>query len=183
MYESLGHFATYDARAELIGSIDGVDDALRDIGVTPIERGAHVDSLIRGIAVWKQNRDIKGGAQLLADLTSGVEALFRSERELYRDIARDRAENYRQVALELVRSKEVVSAPLVNRVLSAYDLQWPDIKEPFTDERTIAGIAEMIEVRSRTFEARSQDEAESVADALATLRAASERLAARGDLP
>jgi hypothetical protein len=95
--------------------------------------------------------------------------LFRSERELYGDIALDRSAKVKQVAIELIRAKAVVSAPLVNRVLAAYELMWPDVKEPFDDERTIAGIVEVIDARSRTFAAQAEDETQSVSSTLDSL--------------
>lgn len=186
VYEELGNLADYDAGAQLIRSVDALHDEMRTVVDTPLDKtrtNDALDAVIRGITTWKQNRDLKAGARLLGEIVAGVDALFRAEREIYRDIARDRAENARQVAVDLVKAKEVVSATLLDRVLSEHGLRWPDAKQPFTDERTIAGVLEILEARSRTFEARSQDEAESIADALASLRDAHQRLAAQRMLP
>lgn len=157
VYESLGTFAAYD-------SLDDMETELKGI-----ERSPAVDKLIAAIALWKQNRGLRAGAQSLLPIAEAVRELFRSERELYDDIIEERADKYRQVAIELVRAKEVVSTPLVNRVLASYELSWPESKTPFTDERTVAGIVEMIEARSRTFAAKSQDETTGVANALTAL--------------
>ena len=157
VYGSLGTFAAYDA-------LDDMDTELKGI-----ERSPAVDKVIGAIALWKQNRDLRRGAASLLPLAEAMRDLFLGERELYRDIVDDRANRFRQVAIELVRAKAVVSAPLVNRVLASFELTWPDEKLPFADERAIAGIVELIEVRARTFVAQGQDETEAVAGALRAL--------------
>ena len=179
VYEAFGSLASYDTGGKIMAEIEALDEQLKDVTDNPLEgRTADVlDRLVRAIASWKQNRELRPNEALLAETAQGVRDLFRSERELYRDIVRDRADKYRQVATELVEAKEVVSASLVDRVLSSYGLEWPSSKEPFTDERTISGITELIEARARTFEAQGQSETDSIASALGAL------VAAHGKLP
>lgn len=179
VYEAFGSLASYDTGGKIMAEIEALDDELKDVTDNPLLEGRTgdvFDRLVRAIASWKQNRELRPNEALLAETAEGVRALFRAERELYRDIARDRADKYRQIATDLVEAKEVVSAPLVDRVLSSYGLEWPSTKEPFTDERTIAGIKELIEARAKTFEAQAQSETDGVAAALSALVRAHEGL-------
>lgn len=170
VYEAYGRLAKYDTGGEIVAAIDSLDEQLREVAESPLDRrGDIADRLIKVIADWKQKRELRSAGRLLAAATAGVDELFRAERELYRDIVRDRAGNYRQVAKELVEAKEVVSVALVDRVLSSFNLEWPASKVPFDDERTIAGIKEIIDARATTFEAQSQSETDAVARALRTL--------------
>jgi hypothetical protein len=172
VYEALGHSAAYDAGSAIAKEVHALDDELRGIADTPLDEPLTkdiVDRLIGAVADWKQNRDLKRGAALLAPIATGLQELFKTERELYRDIARDRADKYRQVATALVDAKAVVSAALVDRVLASYELSWPEGKAPFEDERTISGVKELIEARARTFAAGQEDELEAVARALSAL--------------
>ena len=156
-YESLGTLAAYDALDDMETELKGV------------KRSPAVDKVIAAIALWKQSGDLHQGARSLRPLAEAMRDLFRSERELYDDIVEERADKYRQVAIELVKAKEVVSTPLVNRVLASYELSWPDTKQPFADERTIAGIVEMIDARSHSFAAKSYDDIDAAANALDSL--------------
>lgn len=172
VYEALGRAARYDAGAAIVREIHALDDELRAIVDTPLDQPLTrdiIDRLVGAVAAWKQNRDMKRRAALLAPIAVGMQELFKAERELYRDIARDRGDKYRQVATELVDAKAVVSTALVDRVLASYELSWPEAKAPFDDERTIAGVKEIIDARSRTFAAGQEDELEGAARALAAL--------------
>ena len=165
VYEALGRAADYDAGAAVAKEIHALDDELREVVDTPLDQPLTrevVDRLIGAVAAWKQNRDLQRGAALLAPIAVGMLELFRAERELYRDIARDRADKYRQVAIELVDAKAVVSAGMLDRVLSAYELSWPTVRVPFVDERAVAGVKEMILVRSLSFAVDRDSELEAV---------------------
>ena len=172
VYESLGRLAAYDTGGEIVGAVEDLETALKNVAESPLrgrlERDAF-EAVVKAISSWKANRELRRGAHMLQPIAAGMETLFRSERELYEDITDDRASKTRQIAIDLVKAKEVVSSTLVTRVLASYELAWPDVKQPFADERTISGIVEVIEARSKTFEAKSQDETESVADALKAL--------------
>jgi hypothetical protein len=177
IYESLGRLASYDTADEISAAITGLESDLQGVVESPLKEGRNrdvLDAVIKGIASWKETRELRAGATSIETTVVAINDLFRSERELYRDIATDRADKYRQVATELVRAKEVVSSSMVDRVLSAYGLTWPDVKAPFQDERAIAGVLEIIDARSRTFEAQSEDETDAVGRALASLVAAHE---------
>lgn len=93
VYEALGRSAGYEAGAAIAKEVHALDDELREIVDTPLDqpltRGI-VDRLTEAVAAWKQNRDLKRGAELLAPIAAGMQELFKAERELYRDIARDR---------------------------------------------------------------------------------------------
>ena len=172
VYEALGRSAGYDAGAVIAREAHALDDELREFVESPLAQPLTrdiVDRLIAALAAWQQNRDLKRGGELLAPIAVGMQELFKGERELYRDIARDRADKYRQVATELVEAKAVVSTALVDRVLASYELSWPEAKVPFDDARTLAGVKEIIDARSRTFAAGQEDELEAVARALAAL--------------
>lgn len=171
VYEAYGRSASYDAGSAINRAIHDLDEELEGVTIDGTT-GDALDGLVAALARWKHDRDLTRGAALLGEIAMAVNDLFRAERELYRDIARDRAEKYRQVAIELVEAKEVVSTSLVNRVLGSYELTWPDSKEPFEDERTISGIKEIIEARARTFQARAESDTEGVGRALAALVAA-----------
>jgi hypothetical protein len=172
VYASLGRLAAYDTGGEIVGAVEDLETALKNVAESPLqgrlERGAF-EAVVKAIASWKADREFRAGALALEPIAAAVEALFRSERELYADITEDRAMKARQIVIDLVKAKEVVSSTLVNRVLASYELAWPDVKQPFADERTISGIVEVIEARSKTFEAKAQDETESVGDALRAL--------------
>ncbi|HVS31682.1 MAG TPA: hypothetical protein VMS98_09520 [Thermoanaerobaculia bacterium] len=172
IYESLGRLASYDTADEIGAAISGLEADLEGVVESPLQEAPRrdvLDAIIKGIASWKETRELRSGARLIEQTAVAVDALFRGERELYRDIAADRADKYRQIATELVQAKEVVSSSMVDRVLSAYGLAWPDVKAPFQDERAIAGILEIIDARSRTFEAQSEDETTAVSRALSAL--------------
>lgn len=178
VYEALGRSADYDAGAAIAKELHALDDELQGIVDTPLDAPRTrdiVDRIISATAAWKQDRDLASGAALLEPIARGVQELFRSERELYRDIARDRADKYRQVATELVDAKAVVSSALVDRVLGAYELSWPDSKTPFDDGRAIAGIREIIAARAQSFSVNHDAELEAVARALRTLVQAHDR--------
>ena len=178
VYASLGRLAAYDTGGEILGAVEELETALKDVADSPLQRKLERDAFeaaVQAIASWKADRELRAGARTLAPIAAGVETFFRGERELYEDIAQDRAMKARQIAIDLVKAREVMSSALVTRVLASYELTWPDVKGPFTDERTISGIVEVIEARSKTFEATSQDETESVGNALKALVEAHKR--------
>ena len=178
VYESLGRLAAYDTGGEIIGAVEDLEASLKNVADSPLQGRLERDAFeaaVQAIASWKADRELRAGARTLEPIAAAVAAFFRSERELYQDIAEDRAMKTRQIAIDLVKAKEVVSSTLVTRVLASYELTWPDAKQPFADERTISGIVEVIEARSKTFEAKAQDETESVGDALKALVEAHKR--------
>lgn len=180
VYESYAHLAEYDATKELQGSIDALGQALNVALGLPWPKSA-AQALFKDIVTEfnaiQQNRQLLRESGRLIPTLRKFKEIYDKEKGLYSDISNDRVLAYKEMAQLLVDNDAVISTALVNRVLSQYQLRWPDPQMPFTQPALKAGIRQIIEVRALALEKLSGDVGEGISRGLGRLIMLHEQLA------
>ncbi len=203
-YASYGRLADYDSTKELEDSIGGLIKAANSAAslslpdptgtISTVVQGLFKD-LIKELGTIQHNRKLLRESRRLVPIVQKTKEIFDAEMPLYggdktmkdsqgkdrevSGIAGRRAATYKSVALELVESEAVDSTALVNRVLSQYQLHWPEPTMPFTQPGLKAGSMKMIIARAYPLMELSEDTGTGVSRALGKLLVLHEQLAAQ----
>jgi hypothetical protein len=192
-YESYAQLSAYDSTQEVLNSMDGLiktvsaaaDFPLPGLGsASSVVQGLFKD-IVRELTTIQQNRKLLKNSELLIPIIQKLKAIFDQERILYggdsvvvdsngvsrrvSGIAGRRAAAYKSTARELVESDAVISTALVNRVLSRYQLRWPEPQVPFTQPAMKGGIVKIIESRAFPLAQLSDDVSDKISKGLGGL--------------
>lgn len=201
-YDSYGHLSEYNATEDVLNSVGGLIQTVNAAAtlslpdptgtVTGLVQGLFKD-VITELTTIQQNRKLLRASSRLVPVLQKLKQIFDAEKILYggdkevkdsqgkprlvSGIAGRRAAAYRLVSRELVESDAVISTALVNRVLSQYQLRWPEPQVPFTQPALKAGIVKIIEIRAYPLAQLSEDTGEGISRGLGKLIALHQELA------
>jgi hypothetical protein len=206
-YESYARLAQYDASREMLDRVGGLLSAANGAAALPlpdptgtvgaVTGGLFKDLVTQLTTLWQNRKLVRDNARLAQALLE-LQRIFEAERILMAGdaevkdstgqarsvsgIAGRRAAAYREVARALVEGEAVISSALINRVVGAHDLRWPDSQAPFSDPPLKAGILKLIEYRALPHAQASEDAGAFISSSLAELVVLHEQLA-RGRPP
>ena len=180
-YDSYAQLASYDSTQEVLSSMDGLIQTVSAAASFPLPGLGPASSVVQGLfkdvvrelTTIQQNKKLLKNSSRLVVILQKLKTIFDEERILYggdtvatdsRGVARRvsgiagrRAAAYKAIAIELVQSEAVISSALVDRVLSRYQLRWPDTQAPFSQPALKAGIVKIIESRALPLAQLSDD--------------------------
>ncbi len=206
-YGSYARLSEYDSTQEVLNNVGGLIQTVNAAAslslpdptgtVSTVVQGLFKD-IVTELTTIQQNRKLVRESNRLIPTLEKVKQVFDAEMILYggdatvknsqgevmavSGIAGRRAAAYKSVARQLVESDAVITTALVNRVLSQYQLRWPEPQMPFSQPALKAGIVKMIEARAYPLTQLSEDTGQSVSRGLGGLIVLHEQLAARKPL-
>lgn len=202
-YDSYAQLSAYDSTQEVLTNLDGLVKTVSAASnlVLPDPTGGLITSTVQGlfrdiiteITTIQQNRKLLRESNRLIPILQKLKQVFDAERVLYggdtevadsqgvkravSGIAGRRAAAYKSVARQLVESDAVITTTFINRVLSVYQLRWPEPQVPFTQPALKAGIIKIIESRAYPLAQLSEDAGEAISKSLNSLITQHQKLA------
>jgi len=194
-YGSFLKLSEYDSTKEISDNIGGLIEAVNIAAVLslPDPNGMMVSTVVQGLfkdivtelTTVQQNHKLLVESNRLIPILEKIKKVFDAEKILYggdalvknskgegikvSGIAGRRAATYKSVARQLVENDAVITTAFINRVLSRYQLRWPDSQMPFTQPALKAGIVKMIEARAYPLARVSADAADGISNGLGKL--------------
>lgn len=193
-YGSFLNLSEYDSPKEMLDSIGGLIEAVNTAaGLSLPDPTGMASTVVQGLfkdivtelTTVQQNRKLLMESNRLIPILENIKKVFDAEKILYggdalvknskgepvkvSGIAGRRAATYKSVARQLVESDAVITTALVNRVLSRYQMRWPDSQMPFKQPALKAGIVKMIEARAYPLVQVSTDAADGISRGLGKL--------------
>lgn len=191
LYDNFARLTDYNAEEDVRTKAGTLLGAVKEVLHTPMPDvtpssntllGSALGDLIQELENVQQSRAIRRESRRILPILHDLQTLFDNEKVVYKSIPSLRASYSVQITKELVSNKAVISTALLNDLLAAYDLRWPEPQAPFPNEPMIQGIIGMITARSKPLEKASQDTADSLSTAMTKLIRLHEQLLAQKPL-
>lgn len=176
-YQSLRDLSSYDASGEVSNSFDELRKALA--GIPPIKSLSASSAanppadpaqlLSKGaglLASWKQSRDIGKAVESVTETLGGLDTLFGRELPAYQSISAEKMEKTTALASALIKKKQVIVWPLVEKDLESIDLKLAHPDQPPSDPALMGGLAAVVQARAVRLQSLADSAGQSLLDGL-----------------